>query len=67
MFGTNSTENLYLSVSANQLGSGLYEQLTGFIGEHKDTALIIIDILQKSENAAVINIAMPVIMRLSIA
>ena len=47
MFGTNSTENLYLSVSANQLGSGLYEQLTGFIGEHKDTALIIIDILQK--------------------
>lgn len=47
MFGTNSTENLYLSVSANQLGSGLYEQLTGFIGEHKDTALIIIDTLQK--------------------
>lgn len=47
MFDTNSTENLYLSVSANQLGSGLYEQLTGFIGEHKDTALIIIDTLQK--------------------
>lgn len=47
MFGTNRTENLYLSVSANQLGSGLYEQLTGFIGEHKDTALIIIDTLQK--------------------
>lgn len=47
MFGTNSAENLYLSVSANQLGSGLYEQLTGFISEHKDTALIIIDTLQK--------------------
>ena len=47
MFGTNSTENLYLSVSANQLGSGLYEQLTGFISEHQDTKLIIIDTLQK--------------------
>lgn len=47
MFGTDSTENLFLSVSANQLGNGLYEQLSRFMSEHKDTRLIIIDTLQK--------------------
>ena len=47
MFGTESTENLYFSVSASQLGNGLDEQLTGFIQEHHDTKLIIIDTLQK--------------------
>lgn len=47
MFGTQSTENLFFSVSASQLGNGLDEQLTGFINEHPDTKLIIIDTLQK--------------------
>ena len=47
MFGTESTENLYFSVSASQLGSGLDEQLQNFVQEHPDTELIIIDTLQK--------------------
>ena len=47
MFGTESTEDLYFSVSAGQLGNGLDEQLTKFIAEHPDTKLIIIDTLQK--------------------
>lgn len=47
MFGTESTENLYFSVSASQLGNGLDEQLQGFVDKHSDTRLIIIDTLQK--------------------
>ena len=47
MFGTESTDNLYFSVSASQLGNGLDEQLARFVVEHKDTKLIIIDTLQK--------------------
>lgn len=47
MFGTESTENLYFSVSASHLGSGLDEQLQNFVREHPDTELIIIDTLQK--------------------
>lgn len=47
MFGTESTENLYFSVSASQLDSGLDEQLQNFVREHPDTELIIIDTLQK--------------------
>ena len=47
MFGTESTDNLYFSVSASQLGKGLDEQLARFVGEHPDTKLIIIDTLQK--------------------
>lgn len=47
MFGTESTEDLYFSVSAGQLGNGLDEQLTRFMTEHIDTKLIIIDTLQK--------------------
>lgn len=47
MFGTESTENLYFSVAASQLGSGLDEQLQNFVREHPDTELIIIDTLQK--------------------
>ena len=37
MFGTESTDNLYFSVSASQLGNGLDEQLARFVAEHKDT------------------------------
>ena len=47
MFGTAENENLFFSVSASQLGNGLDEQLTGFMQEHPDTSLIIIDTLQK--------------------
>ena len=47
MFGTEGTENLFFSVSAGQLGNGLDEQLQGFMQEHPDTTLIIIDTLQK--------------------
>ena len=47
MFGMESTENLYFSVSAGQLGRGLDEQLAKFVVEHPDTKLIIIDTLQK--------------------
>lgn len=47
MFGTDSAENLFFSVSAGQLGKGLDEQLTRFVAEHPDTKLIIIDTLQK--------------------
>ena len=47
MFGTEGADNLYLSVSASQLGKGLDEQLARFVAEHTDTRLIIIDTLQK--------------------
>lgn len=47
MVGAEGTDNLFFSVTASQLGSGLDEQLTRFIGEHPDTKLIIIDTLQK--------------------
>mgnify|MGYP002980623792 CR=1 FL=1 len=47
MFGENSTENLYFAVYAKQLNKGLETQLKGFMREHPDTRLIIIDTLQK--------------------
>lgn len=47
MFGTAENGNLFFSVSARQLGSGLDEQLTRFLREHPETSLIIIDTLQK--------------------
>jgi len=47
MFGTKSADNLFFSISASQLGNGLDEQLLGFVKEHQDTKLIIIDTLQK--------------------
>ena len=43
MFGTDSTENLYFSVSSKPLGNGLTDQLSGFIREHPGTMLVIID------------------------
>lgn len=51
MFGTDTTENLYFSVSAGQLGSGLDEQLLAFIKKHPATSLIIMDTLQKIREA----------------
>ena len=54
MFGTESTDRLFFAVSSHQLGKGLTEQLSGFIAEHKDTALIIIDTLQKVREACLL-------------
>ena len=51
MFGTESSDNLFLSVAAGQLGNGLDEQLNRFMQEHQETKLIIIDTLQKVREA----------------
>ena len=47
MFGTEGTDNLYFATSAEQLNSGLEEQITDFLKKYPDTKLIIIDTLQK--------------------
>lgn len=47
MYGTESAENLHFTISAKKVGAGLDEQLKGFMQEHPDTKLIIIDTLQK--------------------
>lgn len=47
MFGTESVDNLYFSVSASRIGKGIDEQLQGFVTERPDTKFIIIDMLQK--------------------
>ena len=51
MFGVESTGNLFFAIGAKQLGGGLEEQLKGFVREHPDTRLIIIDTLQKIREA----------------
>jgi RecA-family ATPase len=51
MFGTESADELFFSVSAGQLGHGLDEQLNRFVSEHQNTRLIIIDTLQKVREA----------------
>ena len=47
MFGVETSENLYLGTEAHILGMGLIDQLDGFVKEHSDTKLIIVDTLQK--------------------
>ena len=51
MFGADSAGGLFLSISAHTLGDGLEKQLDGFVQEHPDTRLIIIDTLQKIREA----------------
>lgn len=51
MFGEDSAADLHFSIYAKQLNSGLEEQLKGFVREHQDTRLIIIDTLQKIREA----------------
>ena len=51
MFGVDGTENLRFSINAQTLGGGLEKQLEGFVQEHPDTRLIIIDTLQKIREA----------------
>lgn len=51
MFGTETTSDLFFSVASKSLNEGLLEQLDGFIREHHDTGLVIIDTLQKVREA----------------
>jgi hypothetical protein len=62
MFGTESTENLYFSVSASQLDSGLDEQLQNFVREHPDTELIISTRFKRCVRSAATVTATPTIM-----
>lgn len=47
MFGTEETENLHLATECKTLNGGLDEQIKGFMQEHPDTGLIIIDTLKR--------------------
>ncbi len=51
MFGIESTDRLYFAVNAKSLNEGLDAQLEGFIKEHADARLVIIDTLQKVRDA----------------
>ena len=51
MYGVEDTDKLHFATAANKLGSGLDEQLDGFMREHPDTKLIIIDTMQKVREA----------------
>ena len=58
MFGTESTEDLYFSVSAGQLGNGLDEQLTKFIAEHPDIITATQTIMRLSQDSKSLRIGM---------
>jgi len=47
MFDAEVAKNFYLSTWAKQTGSGLEEQVEGFVTTHTDTRLVIIDTLQR--------------------
>ena len=47
MFGVECADNLFFATQAKTLNEGLDGELEGFIKEHKDAKLIIIDTLQK--------------------
>lgn len=47
MFGADGTDNLYFATESKTVNGGLEDQIRGFIQEHPDTGLIIIDTLQK--------------------
>lgn len=47
MFGTDCTEDLHMATKAETLSGNLMDQLMNFYKEHHDTALIIVDTLQK--------------------
>ncbi len=47
MFGDNEADDLYLATNSRQLGTGLEEQIKGFMEEHPTTGLIIIDTLKR--------------------
>ena len=47
MFGVETAKNLYFGIEAPSLGGGLIDLLEGFVEDHLDTRLIIVDTLQK--------------------
>ena len=47
MFGIEETSNLYLATEGKTVNGGLDEQIRGFMQEHPDTGLIIIDTLKR--------------------
>lgn len=47
MFGAEETGNLYFATECKTVGGGLEEQIRGFMREHPDTGLIIIDTLKR--------------------
>lgn len=47
MFGVDCADSLHLATIAKQVGCGLDAQLCGFMREHPDTKLVMIDTLQK--------------------
>ena len=47
MFGAEETDNLYFATQCKTLNEGLDEQIKGFMEEHSDTGLIIIDTLKR--------------------
>ena len=47
MFGVETAKNLYFGIEAPSLGDGLIDLLEGFVEDHPDTRLIIVDTLQK--------------------
>ena len=47
MFGVETAKNLYFGIEAPSLGDGLIDLLEGFMEDHPDTRLIIVDTLQK--------------------
>jgi len=47
MFGVECADNLFFATQAKTLNEGLDGELEGFLKEHKDARLIIIDTLQK--------------------
>ena len=47
MFGADGTDNLYFATECKTVNGGLEDQIRGFIQEHPDTGLIIIDTLKR--------------------
>ena len=47
MFGAKETGNLYFATECKTVNGGLEEQIRGFMREHPDTGLIIIDTLKR--------------------
>ena len=51
MFGDKESDDLYLATNSKNLGAGLEEQIKGFMEEHPNTGLIIIDTLKRIREA----------------
>ena len=51
MFGAEETGNLYFATECKTVNGGLEEQIRGFMQEHPDTGLIIIDTLKRVREA----------------